>query len=155
MADKQKPMVLVCDDEKEIVESIAGTLEETGKYKVLKAFSGEEALKKIEEHNKGVFKKDKIKLVLMDIRMPDIDGIDTMTKIHDIDKDVRALMVTAYDEDNYWIDSVFLGYAIAYIIKPFKENQLLEKVEDYFRGKANVLKTQAMAEFINRKNESI
>ena len=148
-----KPAVLVVDDDKKVTDDIAEILELSGKYHVLKAYSGKEALETVEHHNKGLLKLDRIKLVLLDIRMPDIDGIETLKKLHEIDENLRAFMVTAYDVDDYWIDSVFVFGAIAYIIKPFKDDDLLAKMENYFKGKAEVLKTQTMCDYIGDRNQ--
>ncbi|MBI5078854.1 response regulator [Candidatus Saganbacteria bacterium] len=148
-----RPAVLVVDDEKEIADEIAELLGKEGKYEVVKAYSGKEALKVVEKKNKGLFKSGKIKLVLMDIKMPDLDGVETLSRMLEIDKDLHAVMVTAYDEDNYWIDSIFLGKAVGYILKPFKNEDLLSKVDDFFRGKADALKTASAREYILSRNK--
>jgi len=151
--DARKPSVLVVDDDVNIANDIAETLETTGKYHVLKANSGADAMKIVEDHNKGLFKTDRVKLVLLDIRMPDINGIETLTKLHEIDENICAIMVTAYDTDDYWIESVFVSGAIAYIIKPYKEDDLLHKIEQYFKNMASVMKTQTMLEYIQDRNK--
>jgi len=148
-----KPAVLVVDDDAGVADDIAGILERTGRYHVLKAYSGQEAVRIIEEKNKGILKPDRVKLILLDIRMPDLDGIATLQKIHQIDESVRAIMVTAYDLDEYWIDSVFIYGAIAYILKPHKKDDLLEKIEEHFKGRANVLRTQTMYDYISNRNK--
>ena len=145
--------ILVVDDDKDVADDIADILEETGKYHVLKAYSGEQALKIIEKENNGLFKLNKIKLVLLDIRMPELDGIGTLSKMLNIDEDIRAIMVTAYDIDDYWIDSVFLDGAIAYILKPYKKDDVLHKIEQFYKGRANVLKTQAMLQYTQSRNK--
>jgi two-component system response regulator DegU len=149
----EKPAILVVDDDVDVADDIAEILEKTGKYQVFKAHSGQEAIKIIDEKNKGLIKLDRVKLVLLDIRMPDLNGIETLRKINDIDEDVRAIMVTAYDVDDYWINSVFVNGAIAYILKPYKEDDMLQKIEQHFKGRANVLHTQAMYEYIADRNE--
>jgi len=148
-----KPAVLVVDDDVDIADDIAAVLERTGKYNVLKANSGHEAIKIIEEKNQGIFNPDRVKLILLDIRMPDLDGIETLQRIHQIDENIRAIMVTAYDVDEYWIDSVFIYGAIAYILKPHRADDLLHKIEEHFKGRAKVLRTQTMHEYILGRNK--
>jgi CheY-like chemotaxis protein len=148
----RKPAVLVVDDEKEYANEIAEVLRETGNYEVLTAYSGKEAIKIIEEKNRGLIQPDRVKLVLLDIRMPDLTGVETLQKILRIDQNIRAIMVTAYDEDDYWIDSVFLSGAIAYILKPYERDDLLHKLEEHFKGKTNVIRSQTMEGYILDRN---
>ena len=66
--------ILVCDDDKEIVEAIEIYLSQEG-YKVLKAYDGEEALKLLDKH--------KVDLLIIDVMMPRLDGIRATLKIRE------------------------------------------------------------------------
>ena len=66
--------ILVCDDDKEIVEAIEIYLSQEG-YKVLKAYDGEEALKLLDKH--------KVDLLIIDVMMPKLDGLSAVMKIRE------------------------------------------------------------------------
>lgn len=99
--------VLVVDDEEIIRDFFIRTL--TG-YKVLTASSGEEAL--------NIIKKDKPDLVLLDIKMPGIDGIETLRKIKEIDSGIVVIMLSAFATLENNITAARLG-AYTSIAKPF------------------------------------
>ena len=81
--------ILVCDDEKDIVSALSIYLKSDG-YQVYKAYNGKEALELVQ--------KGDIHLVLMDIMMPEMDGIETMVKIREI-SNVPVILLTAKSED--------------------------------------------------------
>lgn len=132
-----KPLVMVVDDEVDVTNDIADTVSKTGKYDIIKAYSGEEAVKIVQERNKGFLKrsKDKVKLVLLDIRMQGMDGIETLEKIIELDEKVGVIMVTAYGYEEYWMKSIIASEAMAFITKPFDNNQLIELIDGFFSGK--------------------
>lgn len=131
-----KPIILIVDDEREIADDIAETMLETGKYEVLKAYSGSEAVSVVESRNKGLLKKDdkKIKLVMMDIRMPGMDGIQALEKISEIDEKVGVIMVSAYGTEDNWMKSIVGSEAMAFVTKPYDNDKLLQIVNDFFAG---------------------
>ncbi len=114
--------ILVVDDEKSIREMLVRFLAEKG-YRTCSAAAGEEALK--------VLKREKPDVVLLDIRMPGIDGIETLKKIKRADKRVGVIMVTAVSEREVAEQCLELG-AFDYIIKPislkYLEESLLAKL---------------------------
>jgi excisionase family DNA binding protein len=99
--------VLVVDDEEVIRDFFNRTLTE---YKVLTASSGEEAL--------SIIKKDKPDLVLLDIKMPGINGIETLRKIKEIDSSIAVVMLSAFETLETNIAAARLG-AYTSIAKPF------------------------------------
>ena len=99
--------VLVVDDEEVIRDFFSRTL--TG-YKVLTASSGEEAL--------NIIRKDRPDLVLLDIKMPGIDGIETLRKIKEIDRNIVVIMLSAFSTLETNITAARLG-AYTSIAKPF------------------------------------
>jgi excisionase family DNA binding protein len=99
--------VLVVDDEEIIRDFFIRTL--TG-YKVLTASSGEEAL--------NIIRKDRPDLVLLDIKMPGIDGIETLRKIKEIDRSIVVVMLSAFSTLETNITAARLG-AYTSIAKPF------------------------------------
>lgn len=114
--------ILICDDEKDIVEALNIYLSSEG-YKIYKAYNGEEAVE--------IALKDEINLVLMDIMMPKMDGITAMTKLRE-KSNVPVILLTAKGED---MDKV-LGLSVGaddYITKPFNPVELIARVKAQLR----------------------
>lgn len=104
-----KANILVVDDEKECVELIKNYLSEKG-YVVNTAFSGEEAIAKI--------KTSKPDIVLLDLRMPGMDGIIVLKTIKDIDKSISVIIATGVEDDEIIKEVMVLG-GDGYLVKPF------------------------------------
>ena len=100
--------VLVVDDEPEAVELLVEFLSSKG-YEVLTAADGEEALRRVRE--------DRPHLVLLDIRMPKMSGLDVLRRIREIDAEMGVIMVTAVNEEDVGRQALELG-AFDYIVKP-------------------------------------
>ncbi len=114
--------ILVCDDEKEIVDAIEIYLKNEG-YKVFKAYNGAEAV--------AVFNETDIQLVIMDIMMPVMDGIRATMKIRE-KYNIPVLMLSAKSEDTDKILGLNLG-ADDYVTKPFNPLELLARVKSLLR----------------------
>jgi DNA-binding NtrC family response regulator len=116
--------ILVVDDELSIRESFSLILE--GRYKVLLAASGEVALKHITDQ--------KVDLAFLDIRMPGLDGLETLKRIKGIDPDVEVIMVTAVNDIQKASEAIKLG-ARDYIVKPFDVEAILKMTDQILRRK--------------------
>jgi len=114
--------ILVCDDDKEILEAISIYLGNEG-YKVFKAANGIEAL--------DILKKNEIHLIIMDIMMPKMDGIKTTMKIRE-DKNIPVIMLSAKSEDTDKIIGLNIG-ADDYVTKPFNPLELIARVKSQLR----------------------
>lgn len=101
--------ILVVDDDPEIISLIRDFLMKKG-YTITTASSGEEALEK--------FKKDRPILILLDIKLPGMDGIVTLKRIREIDEKVGVIMITGVKDQGVFEDAKKLG-AYEYIVKPF------------------------------------
>ncbi len=115
--------ILVCDDEKEIVDAIEIYLEQEG-YAVIKAYDGEEALAKLREHTD-------IQLAIIDIMMPKLDGIHTCKKIREYNS-IPIIFLTAKSEDSDKILGLNIG-ADDYVTKPFNPLELVARVKSNVR----------------------
>ncbi len=115
--------ILVCDDEKEIVEAISIYLEGDG-YSIIKAYDGQEA---VDILNSG----KKVDLIIMDVMMPGMDGIHATLKIRE-KLDVPIIILSAKSEDNDKILGLNIG-ADDYISKPFNPLELLARVKSQLR----------------------
>lgn len=118
----KKYSILVVDDDKDIVDSIAIFLENDG-YSVLKAYDGIQALEVLEAKN--------IHLLLLDIMMPKLDGIKAVLKIRE-NKNIPIILVSAKSEDIDKIYGLTVG-ADDYITKPFNPLELLARVKSQLR----------------------
>lgn len=114
--------ILVCDDDKEIVQAIEIYLSKEG-YNVLKAYDGDEALR--------VLKNNTIHLIILDIMMPKKDGIETLNEIREKET-VPVIMLSAKSEDEDKIKGLNLG-ADDYITKPFNPLELIARVNSGIR----------------------
>jgi len=115
--------VLVVDDEEVIRDFFKRTLPE---YRVLTAASGEEAVYMV--------KKDRPDLVLLDIKMPGIDGIETLRQIKNIDKSIVVIMISAHGTLKTNIEAARLG-AYDSIAKPFDLEEMKLAIKDAFVDK--------------------
>lgn len=114
--------ILVCDDERDIVSALQIYLESDG-YNVLTAFNGKEAL--------DVASKNEIHLILMDIMMPEMDGITAMVTLRE-SSNVPVILLTAKSEDTDKILGLNVG-ADDYITKPFNPVEMLARVRSQIR----------------------
>ena len=114
--------VLVCDDDREIVEAIEIYLSQEG-YKVLKAYDGEEALK--------VLDREKVDLLIIDVMMPKLDGIRATLKIRE-KKNMPIIIMSAKSEDADKILGLNVG-ADDYMTKPFNPLELTARVKSQLR----------------------
>lgn len=114
--------ILVCDDEKDIVSALKIYLA-SGDYKVFEAYNGAEALRAIAGND--------IHLVLLDVMMPQMDGITTMAKIRE-ESNVPIILLTAKSEDSDKILGLSVG-ADDYVTKPFNPAEVLARVKSQLR----------------------
>ena len=119
--------ILVVDDEKEIVDSIEFYLKPEG-YNILKAYDGLQALEMIIENN--------IKLIIMDVMMPNMDGLKTTMKIRE-DKNIPIILLSAKSEDMDKVLGLNIG-ADDYITKPFNPLELTARVRSHLRRYINL-----------------
>lgn len=114
--------ILVCDDDKEIVRAIGIYLKNEG-YRVLEAYDGIEAL--------DILRKEEIHLIIMDIMMPRMDGIQATVRIRE-EKNIPIIMLSAKSEDYDKIGGLGAG-ADDYVTKPFNPMELIARVKSQLR----------------------
>ena len=114
--------ILVCDDDKEIVEAIEIYLSQDG-YQIFKAYDGEQAIE--------MMKKEDIHLLIMDIMMPKLDGIRATLKIREYSS-IPIIILSAKSEDTDKILGLNIG-ADDYITKPFNPLELVARVKSNLR----------------------
>ena len=114
--------ILVCDDDKDIVEAIDIYLTQEG-YEVLKAYDGDEAIK--------VLKRNEVDLLIMDVMMPRLDGIRATLKIRE-NMSLPIIILSAKLEDADKILGLNIG-ADDYMTKPFNPLELVARVKSQLR----------------------
>ena len=124
--------ILVVDDEKEITDAVEVYLKNQN-YNVFKAYNGQEAL--------SIFEKEDIHLILMDIMMPILDGINATIKIREKSA-VPIIFLSAKSEDMDKILGLNIG-ADDYVTKPFNPLELLARVNSNIRRYTNYSKVSA------------
>ena len=114
--------ILVCDDEKDIVAALKIYLTAEG-YQVLEAGTGREAL--------DILDRERVDLVLMDIMMPEMDGLSAVAKLRE-QSNIPVLFLTAKSEDTDMILGLNIG-GDDYITKPFNPVELIARVRSHLR----------------------
>lgn len=114
--------ILVVDDDKEIVGAIEIYLKKEG-YNILKAYNGNQALK--------IISKNEIHLMILDIMMPEKDGLETLEEVRK-EKTIPVVLLSAKSEDYDKIEGLNLG-ADDYITKPFNPLELIARVNSSLR----------------------
>ena len=114
--------ILVCDDDKEIVEAISIYLKQEG-YDIVPAYNGKEALKLMQERE--------IHLIILDIMMPELDGIHALLKLRE-SSSIPVILLSAKSEDVDKILGLNVG-ADDYLTKPFNPLELIARVKSQLR----------------------
>lgn len=114
--------ILVCDDDKEIVEAIEIYLLQEG-YHIFKAYDGEQAIE--------ILKREEIHLLIIDVMMPKLDGIHATLKIREYSS-IPIIILSAKSEDADKILGLNIG-ADDYVTKPFNPLELVARVKSHLR----------------------
>lgn len=128
--------ILLLEDDAELLVVIRETLEEEG-YQVLAAQSGEDAL--------GLSYQQEFDLLVTDVRLPGIDGLDTLLRVRELQPEVRGIVMTGYASEDDTIRALRLGVG-EYLKKPFTLQQLLEVV--------HILSLQIGQQRVDRQQQS-
>ncbi len=114
--------ILVCDDDKEIVDAIEIYLQQEG-YQIFKAYDGEQAIRMLDEQE--------IHLLIIDVMMPKLDGIRATLKIRE-ESSIPIIILSAKSEDADKILGLNIG-ADDYVTKPFNPLELVARVKSQLR----------------------
>lgn len=113
-----KKLILICDDEEGVRESLSLILGDD--YKLAFATNGNEALNYLKKHN--------VDLIIMDIKMPQKNGLDTVKELHRQRPNTKVIMVTGYQSVETAREASKYGI-FEYITKPFEASVVKEIVE--------------------------
>ncbi|MBU2646474.1 sigma-54 dependent transcriptional regulator [bacterium] len=131
-----KTKILIVDDELIMRESLGGWLERDG-HIIEKAVSGEEALQKME--------KTRFDILLVDIKMEGMSGLELLKKVKETDPDIDVVMITAFGSISSSIEAMKNG-AYDYLLKPFDPNELGVLIEKIVETKAQVMENLYLRE---------
>ena len=112
--------IMLVDDAAFMRMTIKNYLTKAGYTDILEASDGQIAYE--------TYQKEKPDLVLMDITMPNMDGIQALEAIKKFDPDARVVMCSAMGQESMVIEAIKLG-AKDFVVKPFKQDRILEAVE--------------------------
>ena len=122
--------VLICDDQVIVCEGLSRILENDDEIEVVGvAYDGAEAL--------DMVAKKKPDLVLMDLKMPNMNGVVATRKIRETNPDVRVLVLTTYDDDE-WVFDAIRGGASGYLLKDTPPHDLIDAIKGTVQGKTFV-----------------
>jgi PAS domain S-box-containing protein len=144
----KKDKILIVDDEADIALILKLQLEDAG-YGTVRAQDGFEAL--------NCLGREDFSLVLLDIKMPRMDGIQVLEKLQETSPETAVVMMTAHGSENIAVESMKKG-ALDYIAKPFSTEDLLKKVErtlEYNRTRQENRRLQQQLDEERKKMEAI
>jgi two-component system, NtrC family, response regulator AtoC len=110
----KKATILVVDDEKGVRQSFQMVLK--GEFEILLAETGNEAI--------DIFSKNSVDVILLDILLPDVNGIELLVRLKDMDPNTEIIMITAVKELQTAVKAIKQG-AYEYIVKPFNVNEVI------------------------------
>lgn len=151
MSKNNKVTILIVDDEENILEFLNEALKD--EYLIIKAKNGKEALKKVSEFYPDV--------VLMDYKMPGMDGMEAFLKIKEIDKDLPVILMTAYGTSSIAIQAMKEG-AYDYVTKPLDLDEIrvtlkraieLKKLSEKIKKKDVIYEGEFQAEGLIGKSQ--
>lgn len=131
--------ILIIDDEKNIRLTLEKVLTRAG-YEVDTAINGEDGLQKVE--------KEEYPVILLDMKMPGINGIEFLKKINGLNLNSRVIMITGFGSIDTAVETMKLG-AVDYLRKPFKPEEIIEVVEQVFQR----FQLEANTEGVNNFND--
>jgi DNA-binding NtrC family response regulator len=114
-----KPSILIVDDDEVMQQTLSDVLKKKG-YEVFSVSAGNGAL--------SIIKKNIIDVVLLDMRLPDVDGIEVLKRVKELDSEILVIMMTAYSDVQTAVSAMKSG-AYHYINKPFELEELKLLIE--------------------------
>ncbi len=120
--------ILIIEDELSILDTLGKDLTDEG-YQVETAENGEDGISQ--------FRKTKHDMVIADLVMEGLNGIQTVKEIKDLKPDTKIIFLTGYGTRSSAIEAIRLG-ASDYFLKPYNRNELLQRVSDCFKERGNL-----------------
>jgi two-component system response regulator PilR (NtrC family) len=138
-----KPRILIVDDEPSMRDMLRIVLRRDG-FEVLIAQNGKEAIETLQ--------REPIDLLLSDIRMPDVGGVDVLRAAKEVNRDIVAFMMTAFASTDSAVEAMRLG-AVDYFTKPFSMDELRLKVRQHLEAMRLKQENVLLKRALNSSNE--
>lgn len=149
-----KPLILVVDDEKHVADTIATIIQRTERYEAKAVYSGKEALAEFSKNKilLGIG-GNRIRLAILDIKMPEMDGLQLLEKIRQqYGESLGVMMLTAFEDEEKW-DRATSGFVVDYIKKPYDEKVLIEQIDNFFAGQGDKMTIKTFEKHIEKHEE--
>lgn len=140
----QEETLLIVDDEQDLLAGLKRLLEPELDCHILTASSAEEAL--------AIAAKKEVDVVLTDIRMPDIDGLELLEHLKKLDQQIAVLLMTAYGSIDLAVEALRKG-AYDFITKPLDEDRLFHSLKNCLERQRLLKKTATLQEKIREREE--
>ena len=138
--------ILVVDDEKEIRDFLYKALSRVGKFHVELASMGEEALEKL--------KKESFDLVLTDLKMPKMDGLQLMTEIARLNPEILIIMMTGHGTIDSALEAMKRG-ASDYLMKPLSLDELIIRIQKVLEERRRFVRLKDFANQLEKANQEL
>jgi YesN/AraC family two-component response regulator len=125
-----KPRILIVDDEEGVRDSLRRYLDRNIECVIREASNGRDALDEVN--------KEPYDLILLDVKMPGISGIDVLKQIQESSREVEVLVITAYDSQQVAQEALALG-ASDYIVKPSTIEVIFDKISEILQRRDKFL----------------
>ncbi|MBI5664683.1 MAG: response regulator [Nitrospirae bacterium] len=133
--------ILIIDDDKDM-RSVLSDLVRSGGYEVFSAGNGKIALKEVSIHSPD--------LILLDIRLPGIDGMTLLERIKGIDRSIIIIMLTGHGDIKDAVKAIKLG-AFDYITKPFNNDEIIAAIKKALQARPHTGSSQSAALSLREK----
>lgn len=147
----EKPTVMIVDDEKDFADNLATIVSSDGNYNVVVAYSANDGIEQLRK-NQPVIGKNKIGLILLDIKMPEMDGLQFLEKIRLEYSGIGVAILTAFEDKEKW-ERARGGLVAAYLKKPVQEVELMAKIKRFFDGKESWMIEQTKWELLEKEEK--
>lgn len=141
-----KPLILIVDDEKDFADTLANKIKETGKYDVKAVYSARDAFLEVEKNKWFLdIPKNRIRCVLLDIKMPEMDGMEFINRLWKIREEyehtgivedavktyIPVIILSAWEDQEKWENT---PRKLGYLRKPVKDKELFVALEKVIKG---------------------
>lgn len=135
-----KPLILVVEDEPDMANSVAKTIEESGRYEAVIAHNGLEAFEVLKQNRRFLgLARNRVECIILDLKMPEMNGLQFLTRLRREEaqnKLMPVIILTAYEDDEKWTvaTSPYSGLSAAYLKKDAPAAELIDTLDRVFMG---------------------
>lgn len=149
-----KPLIMVVDDNQDVANEVAKLIQSSNRGDAVAVYSAEEAFEQLKK-NKVFFGLlgNRIMLIILDIKMPEMDGLQFLKKLREeYGERIGVCILSAYEDEDKW-NRATSGLVINYLKKPFKNEELLKTIDDFFRGEKGRMLLETFERHVEKRKE--